>query len=267
MEIDSLTIFIVLFSLILTSSPLTKFNTFSAESDLLLYFPMDEETGNKVYDQSNNRNNGTISGASRTEGIYGSALEFDGEDDFVIVFPPFNISEQFTISVWAKYYRNDSLDYSDCIIAQDYETRVFQLSALQSKICWHLWGEYPDVLANDPIQTDRWYHIVVTFNGSFHCLFVDGVLNDQEEAPISFDNTVSINIGRVNWEDFYFNGSIDEVRIYKKAFSEMEIRENPFKPESPMSTLPPNLIYGGGLLVGIVIVLLGGKWYQTRKSR
>ena len=46
---------------------------------------MDEGSGNIIYDSSGNGNNGTIYGATWTDGISGTALTFNGVDDYVEV--------------------------------------------------------------------------------------------------------------------------------------------------------------------------------------
>jgi hypothetical protein len=46
------------------------------------HWDMDEGEGTRAFDSSGNNNHGTISGATWTQGKYGSALSFDGADDY-----------------------------------------------------------------------------------------------------------------------------------------------------------------------------------------
>ena len=46
---------------------------------------MNENSGQSIYDESDNENDGTISGATWETGRFGGALEFDGVDDTVTV--------------------------------------------------------------------------------------------------------------------------------------------------------------------------------------
>jgi hypothetical protein len=46
------------------------------------HWKMDEGEGTRAFDSSGNNNHGTISGATWTQGKYGSALSFDGADDY-----------------------------------------------------------------------------------------------------------------------------------------------------------------------------------------
>ena len=57
-----------------------------AWADLLAYWQFDEGSGDTVEDMSGNGNHGTIEGAEWvTNAIFGSALQFDGVDDRVVV--------------------------------------------------------------------------------------------------------------------------------------------------------------------------------------
>lgn len=63
---------------------------------------LNESSGIYVYDDSGNNNTGTISGAVWTSGYLGSALEFDGVNDYVEVIndPTLDLQENFTIEAW-----------------------------------------------------------------------------------------------------------------------------------------------------------------------
>jgi len=60
---------------------------------------MDEGSGTKINDQSGNHNDGTISGATWTSGKYGSALQFDGVNDYAQATVA---QTKTTYSLWVK---------------------------------------------------------------------------------------------------------------------------------------------------------------------
>ncbi len=79
------------------------------------------------------------------------------------------------------------------------------------------------------VNDGEWHHAAATFDGTNLKLYVDGVL----EATTSFSGTVdyggqSVNIGRsydpVNGSIQYFDGSLDEVRIWSTARSQADIQ-------------------------------------------
>jgi hypothetical protein len=61
-----------------------------------------EGSGNIAYDGSQNGNTGTISGAAWTSGKYGSALSFDGSDDYVDFGNNsiLNITRNLSVAFW-----------------------------------------------------------------------------------------------------------------------------------------------------------------------
>ena len=63
---------------------------------------LNESSGIYVYDDSGNNNTGTISGAVWASGYLGSALEFDGVNDYVEVIndPTLDLQQNFTIEAW-----------------------------------------------------------------------------------------------------------------------------------------------------------------------
>nr|MCS5653945.1 LamG domain-containing protein [Candidatus Neomarinimicrobiota bacterium] len=77
-------------------------------------------------------------------------------------------------------------------------------------------------IATDVISTPGWYHVAVTFDGSDYKLFVNGseVKNSSVAAGISPINTPVKYIGT------YFQGKLDEVRIWNIARTESEINND-----------------------------------------
>ncbi|MBT4254021.1 MAG: T9SS type A sorting domain-containing protein [Candidatus Marinimicrobia bacterium] len=80
--------------------------------------------------------------------------------------------------------------------------------------------------ATTQISPNTWYHIAGTYDGSNLRIYVNGVLEDTDAntgtvvAPTSI-----INLGG-STSDRYFDGMMDEVRIWNDARSEAEIRAN-----------------------------------------
>ncbi|HEU6449022.1 MAG TPA: S8 family serine peptidase [Verrucomicrobiae bacterium] len=71
-------------------------------------------------------------------------------------------------------------------------------------------------------QTNVWYHFAVTRNGNLYTIFTNGVaIGSQSDANVIPDPAVPLEIG--GGDSFYFNGSLDEVAIYRRALSSNEI--------------------------------------------
>ena len=69
-------------------------------------------------------------------------------------------------------------------------------------------------------KTGEWYYIVYTYDGITAKLYINGQLKNTLQKSVPFtDNSNDLYIGR--HEDppypYYFNGIIDEIRIYNRA--------------------------------------------------
>ena len=71
---------------------------------LVACWHMDEGEGSVIYDTSGNGNDGTIYGATWTDGKFGKALSFDGENDYVKIpdSASLDITDEITIEVRVK---------------------------------------------------------------------------------------------------------------------------------------------------------------------
>jgi hypothetical protein len=80
-----------------------------------------------------------------------------------------------------------------------------------------------------PVQTAKWYAIAFTYDGRYARFYLDGVLAqtiDKGYVPMT-PNSNSIFIGKHDSSIFpyYFNGVIDELKIYNHALSPFAIRQ------------------------------------------
>ncbi len=83
------------------------------------------------------------------------------------------------------------------------------------------------------IPNNEWHHIAVTYNGTIVNMYIDGI-NVASGSPLStlINNSQSFKVG-ADLENFsttplemnYFNGAIQEVRVWDVALSEIQIRE------------------------------------------
>ncbi len=78
------------------------------------------------------------------------------------------------------------------------------------------------------IQTGQWYNLVYTYDGINAKMFINGVLINSRPKAVTFTpNTYDIYIGKDANTSFpyYFNGVIDEIRIYNRALGPGAIKQ------------------------------------------
>jgi len=77
------------------------------------------------------------------------------------------------------------------------------------------------------LQTNLWYHVAMTYDGSVFKLYVNGALDAQHAASGTIVVTTEpVRIGGGadgGCAPYYFNGILDEAAIYNRALSSNEI--------------------------------------------
>ena len=103
-------------------------------------------------------------------------------------------------------------------------TWSFERNIDQQALAFYHWPNFvPTVSKID----NKWHHIAATYDKKEQKLYKDGKL--VASKPNTGEMNVNANpviIGASGGKSRYFNGRIDDVRIYNNALSEDEVREN-----------------------------------------
>ena len=78
------------------------------------------------------------------------------------------------------------------------------------------------------VKTNTWMTIVVTFDGQESRIYINGQLKNTVKGTAVFTpNASDLFIGRAESDDYpyWWNGVIDEIRIYKKALCEAAVKQ------------------------------------------
>ena len=90
-------------------------------------------------------------------------------------------------------------------------------------------GPNTTLLSTTTVTNNRWYHIVALRDGETLRIYVDGVLENSgaQASATSVSSTVNMTIGSLNAisPGQYFDGRIDEVRIYNRALTTDEVKQ------------------------------------------
>ncbi|MHC4706080.1 MAG: LamG domain-containing protein [Planctomycetota bacterium] len=203
--------------------------------DLIGHWKMDETTGTTAYDSAKGNHGPLINGPVWTSGQVNGALGFDGVDDYVDVGDmdslDFGADDNFSISAWIKCKKDKSTvvakrDHDGSRWQEGYELRIHQ-SRLYFVI-EDMTGAATQVFGATTVTDDKWHHVVAVRDTVLDKVFiyVDGSrdaapVTDTTSAALSTDE--SFRIGRT-YTAQYFDGIIDDVRIYGRALSAEEIR-------------------------------------------
>jgi hypothetical protein len=227
--------------------PPTQKPTVSTVSNqgLVAAWDFDEGSGAILKDSSGNGNDGTIYGATWVDGKSGKALSFDGKDDYVDCGNDASLKlTDFSIEAWVKAEGGTG---SDGIISKTSATKVnYELIFANDIKCQIYDGINYHQVKTRPFQNE-WYHVVCTRDSSKGSsqqltLYVNGVQDSTSihtvGNPQNIDVTEPVYIGfDVYQGNRYFNGFIDEVRIYNRALTAEEIKA---QYETPGASAPPS---------------------------
>ncbi len=178
---------------------------------------------------------GAIEGADWfANGRFGSALSFDsGEEDCVTVedAPDLQLTEEFTIEAWAKPTGSGEVEPLIYKETEGFFSYSLFLGLQESGKVEGLLGDEeeeigPDVESDQALPANVWAHVALTYDGAKLRLYVNGELQDTTTAELgAFPSSGPLTIGcadHLEFEDFY-NGLIDEVRVYNRALGAGEV--------------------------------------------
>jgi hypothetical protein len=196
---------------------------------LLGWWKLDE--GAVVFDWSGHGNNGTLEGDPQwVAGYDGDALDLDGMGDNVnagSVQLPVNA---FTFALWfnSGSVLNSSSTRRDFLYWQsgDRPHLTFNRSGTGEIGLWPaIEGDFDGPLTTTTSwDAETWYHIAATFDGTTFRIYVNGNLESELTHPGIHDDASGLLIGcRTNRRN-YFDGKIDDVRLYDTALAQDEIQ-------------------------------------------
>ena len=164
-----------------------------------------------------------------------TALHLNGTDENLVVDhkPAFNLSDGFTIEAWIYAENWQPNIWQGSIVCKDspgpdngYAFRCGDNGKLSFVMAAdNTWNE---VFTTSIMNTEQWHHVAVVVNGTNMTLYIDGSAsaNASYSGNIS-NNTEDLHIGQsAGFGDRYFDGIIDEVRIWNVARTASEIANN-----------------------------------------
>jgi len=200
----------------------------AADAGLVACWKLDDGSGSVAADSSGNGHDGTIHGAEwggMGEGNH--ALSFDGAHDYVAVpYADDLVLETFTIEVRLKLAELGRYQYllmrggEGHWVNHNYELYI----SAQDKVgisYEHGYNENAWLVSESSLTTGRWYHVAGTYDGQYLRVYIDGVLEAEQEelTPPQPTHAHPLYIAGHQSSVFEpsFHGLIAEVSIYNYA--------------------------------------------------
>jgi hypothetical protein len=209
-------------------------------------------------DVSGNGNNGVVYGATLIadrSGNPNSAYSFDGVDDYVRTTDSqsLNITGDLTISAWIRASDSTKTIFGNMLEVSPHSGYSLKVD-FTGVACF--WSGDKILLGQTYLATDSWTHVAATLSGTNAALYVNGVLDASGTVGVPTSSNVDQTIGASYTPFYFFNGGIDDVRVYHRALSFSEIGELHTVPE------PTTL----ALFVIGALSLLGYAWRHRRQT-
>jgi Concanavalin A-like lectin/glucanases superfamily len=188
----------------------------------------DEANGATATDVSGAGNNGTLSGATRVAGRFGGGLSFDGSNDWVTVpdAASLDLTTGITTEAWVRPTALGTT-WRTVVIKEQPAQLSYALYANTSttRPSAHVFTS-SDVGLRGPaaLPLNTWSHLASTWDGLTLRLYVNGTqVASSPLAGTAVTSNSPLRIGgTVVWPE-WFNGVIDDVRVYNRALSAAEI--------------------------------------------
>jgi len=207
--------------------------------------PFGDSSGLALYRLENNANdeggvyNGTWSGtAAYSAGVFGQAANFNGSSSYVSigeVIPSTNTDCSF--SCWFNMASSFNSDYKSILGGNGSDSFRITIRYVSSgnyniEVARGREGVlyYTSSWSSTPLSPSTWYNLVVTYSFSNNTanIYINDSFINSKVLNLSATSTINTNLVLGSYRSdvgfAYFNGSIDQVRIFNKALTPLEVQ-------------------------------------------
>lgn len=204
------------------------------DPDLLAWYTFTTDGAGVITDASGNGNDASctpggtcpvfVAGDGQPAGTY----DFTGNGNYIELpnESAFDFTIELSVSLWMRS-ANPSNQWAQLIGKGDSAWGIERRDSTNS-VSFATFAPSPDnMVGSTNVFDGQWHHIAAVYDGSQKTLYVDG----QVDAQKSYSSTVStnnVNV-RIGFNSEYtsgqYDGLLDDVRIYNRPLSQVEIQQ------------------------------------------
>ena len=197
------------------------------DPNMICLWTLEEGSGTIVVDWSGQGHHGTFQGNPQwVDGYHGGGLQFDGADDFVLhSLPQAQNFANFTVALWARAATLGQGEYMS-----PFSSHTPNSSGIQIDVDGTSPGNYRSNTnqapgpAFGPVTTD-WIHLALVGQGTNVLYYYNGTWANtytySTDELLFNEFIIGTSRNRVN----HFDGTIDDLRVYDRALTQVEIEE------------------------------------------
>jgi trimeric autotransporter adhesin len=156
------------------------------------------------------------------------SIDFNGTSDYLDGGDVLNLNSNFTVSAWIKPAVSANMSIfskRNTPYTQGYDLTI---NASGKLVMSWMNGSLRSITSNTTIPNNIWHNVAVIYNGTTARLYIDGVLDKTATLPPPISSTHSFLVAAANGSGgtpvTYFNGTIDEIRVWDVALTELQMR-------------------------------------------
>jgi len=195
--------------------------------NLVLHYTFDKKF-KFADDRSRTESVGEINGAAYAKDGQRKVLAFDGVNDYVRIpdSDSLDITGDLTVEVWIKTTQKAEAwptIFGNCQeVSPHFGYKVGM--TVDGRAFYYSQGQY--VYSKTKINTGTWRHVVLTVSKNQAIIYVDGKIDHSGVVTMPRANEVDQTIGASYSPHYFFEGAIDELRVYDAALSDRQIRQH-----------------------------------------
>ena len=198
---------------------------------LIGYWKFDETAGNWAYDSSGNGNLGTLyNSPTRTASANckaGPCLSFNGTNNYIRVPSSSSLDQtgDFTLSAWVyvRTITSTAVVLERGVYGSSDEYGLVFSGSPSNGVSFQANNTY--YYSNQAFPLNQWVHLTGVLSGTTGTTYINGGSVATGTLAKATSGTDILNIGYRPGSGYYFDGLIDDVRIYSRALSATEITQ------------------------------------------
>jgi len=205
------------------------FNDVSA--GLIGHWGMDESSGNVYYDTSGNVAEGGVEGSptrvASDSCIVGACASFNGTTDDIAVSNTGALPTGAAARTFSFWMRPNALQTKTAVgYGTSATDQLWDILLVNNGIIGlhHYGNSVTDQFPNTTYTVGEWQYVVFTYDGTSVRSYINGVYKDTYTVSLNTTDSGSLKIASGIYSNYhYFNGYLDDVRVYNRALSKDEI--------------------------------------------